>query len=58
MNYFDFSAHDNRVVIPKSRSTGKLKDKSCFVDHNKISKIKNGESLDRYNSMSSKKSVK
>lgn len=58
MNYFDFSANDDRVIIPKSRSIGKNKEKSCFVDHNKISKIKSAESLDKYISMSSRKNIK
>lgn len=55
MKYFDFSANDDRVFIPKSRHAIKLKNKSCLIDRNRISKIKNAESLDRYNSLSSKR---
>ena len=40
MEYFDFSAHDGRVFIPKSRHALKQKAKSCLVDRNRISKIK------------------
>ena len=53
MEYFDFSAHDDRVFIPKSRHLSKKKEKSCLVDRNKISKIK-CEGLDRYNIITSK----
>lgn len=53
MEYFDFSAHDDRVFIPKSRHTTQAKNKSCLVDRNRISKIKDAKSLDRYNSLSS-----
>lgn len=49
--YFDFSANDDRVFIPKKSSTNNKKEKSCLVDHNKISKIKNAKSLDKYNSL-------
>lgn len=57
LNYFDFSANDDRVFIPKSRSTKKTKEKSCLVDRNKISKIKGVEGLDKHNTISSKKDV-
>lgn len=55
MSYFNFSAYNKKVIIPKSRVVGKKKEKSCFVNHNKISKIKDAESLYIYNSMFSER---
>lgn len=58
MEYFDFSAHDDRVFIPKSRHSLKQKTKSCLIDRNRISKIKNAPSLDKYNYIISEKEAK
>lgn len=55
MNYFDFTEFDDRVFIPTNRTQKKTKEKSCFVDHNRISKIKNAKSLEKYIALSSKK---
>lgn len=55
LNYFDFSANDDKVFIPKSRSVKKKKEKSCLVDRNKISSIKDTEALERYNAITSQK---
>jgi len=55
MSYFDFSAYNERIVIPKSRLVYKKKEKSCFVNCNKVSKIKSADSLLVYNSVSTKK---
>lgn len=54
MDYFDFAATDDRVFIPKSCPKRKQKEKSCLVDRNKISKIKDAKNLDKYNLISSK----
>ena len=53
MNYFDFSANDDRVFIPKSHSIKKQKEKSCLVNRNKISSIKDAEALNKYNAITS-----
>ncbi len=55
LNYFDFSAHDDRVFIPKSHPVKKQKEKSCLVNWNKISSIKDAEALNRYNAITSQK---
>lgn len=55
LNYFDFSANDDRVFMPKSYPVKKQKEKSCLVDRNKISKIKDAEALNRYNLITSQK---
>lgn len=55
MDYFNFTEFDDRVFIPVNRPQKKTKEKSCFVDHNRVSKIKNAESLEKYIALSSEK---
>ena len=55
--YFDFSANDDRVFIPKARPT-RLKQKGGFVNRNFISAIKHAPALDKYTELTDKKDDK
>ena len=55
--YFDFSANDDRVFIPKAR-TPSLRQKGGFVNRNFISAIKSAPSLDKYAELTEKKEDK
>lgn len=52
--YFDFSANDDRIFIPRARKP-KLNQKGGFVNRNFISYIKSAPSLDRYVKLTEKK---
>lgn len=55
--YFDFSANDDRIFIPKAR-TPRLRQKGGFVNRNFISAIKSAPSLDKYVELTEKKEDK
>lgn len=55
--YFDFSANDDRIFIPKAR-TPRLKQKGGFVNRNFISAIKSAPALDKYAELTEKKEDK
>ncbi|MBQ8043666.1 MAG: hypothetical protein IJ272_05900 [Clostridia bacterium] len=55
--YFDFSANDDRIFIPRARKP-KLNQKGGFVNRNFISSIKSAPSLDKYAELTDKKEGK
>ncbi len=55
--YFDFSANDGRIFIPKAR-TPRLRQKGGFVNRNFISAIKSAPALDKYAELTEKKEDK